>query len=124
MARLEIALSTSQTGLYAPYAPNFAAPMVSQPYAPRPFLPPSASWKTTGSVDVEVNVGDLRPEATFQTDDGHAVLLICGEVPEYISGMWTATARDYNEIFSGTVQVAIAEATYLTNLIRDFFKLD
>ncbi|VEJ58647.1 hypothetical protein [Arachnia propionica] len=111
-------------GLYAPYAPNFAAPMVSQPYAPRPFLPPSASWKTTGSVDVEVNVGDLRPEATFQTDDGHAVLLICGEVPEYISGTWTATARDYNEIFSGTVQVAIAEATYLTNLIRDFFKLD
>lgn len=111
-------------GLHAGYPASLAASIASQPYAPRPYAPPDASWKTTGSVDVEVVVGDLRPEATFQTDDGEAVLLIRGEMPEQIQGTWTATARGYNQVFTGAVQVTIAEPTHLTNLIREFFNLD
>lgn len=111
-------------GLHAGYSASLAASIASQPYAPRPYVPPDASWKTTGSVDVEVVVGDLRPEATFQTEDGEAVLLIRGEAPEQVQGTWTATARGYNQLFTGAVQVTIAEPTHLTNLIRDFFDLD
>ncbi|MCK1804215.1 hypothetical protein NLM24_47750 [Nocardia zapadnayensis] len=111
-------------GLHAGYSAGLAASIASQPYMSRPYLPPDASWKTTGSVDVEVVVGNLRPEATFQTDDGDAVLLIRGETPEQIQGTWTATARGYNQVFTGAVQVTIAEPTRLTNLIRDFFNLD
>lgn len=47
-----------------------------------------------------------------------------GETPEQIQGTWTATARGYNQVFTGAVQVTIAEPTRLTNLIRDFFNLD
>ena len=83
-----------------------------------------ASWKTTGSVDVEVVVGDLRPEATFQTGDGDTVLLIRGETPAHVQGTWTATARGYNQVFTGVLEVAIAEPAHLTNLVRDFFNLD
>lgn len=111
-------------GLRTGYSASRPATIASQPYTPRPYLPPDASWKTTGSVDVKVVVGDLRPEAAFQTDDGDAVLVIRGEAPEQIRGAWTATARGYNQVFSGVVQVTIAEPTHLTNLVRDFFNLD
>lgn len=110
-------------GLHAGYSASLAASIASQAYVPRPYLPPDASWKTTGSVDVDIVVGDLRPEATFRTDDGDSVLLIRGETPERIQGTWTATARGYNEVFAGAIEVTIAEPTRLTNLIRDFFKL-
>ncbi|MBK7720634.1 MAG: hypothetical protein IPI32_00025 [Austwickia sp.] len=111
-------------GRYAGYPASLAASIASQPYMPRPYVPPDASWKTTGSVDVEVVVGDLRPEATFQTDDGDTVLLICGDIPEHVQGTWTATARGYNQVFTGALEVAIAEPAHLTNLVRDFVNLD
>lgn len=63
------------------------------------------------------------PEATFQTDDGDTVLLIRGEKPEHVQGTWTATARGYNQVFTGVLEVAIAEPAHLTNLVRDFFNL-
>ncbi len=110
--------------LYAGYSAGLPPSIASQLYMPGPNLQPGAFWKTTGSVDVVVVVGDLRPEATFKTDDGDAVLLIRGETPEQIQGTWTATARGYNQVFTGGVEVAIAEPTHLTNLVRDFFKLD
>lgn len=111
-------------GLHAGYSPSLAASIVTEPFIPSAILRPDASWKTTGSVDVDVDVGDLRPEATFRTGDGEAILLIRGEPPERIEGTWTATARGYNEVFTGAVEVMIAEPTHLTNLIRGFFGLD
>lgn len=111
-------------GLHTGYSASLAASITSQPLRPRPYMPPDASWNTSGSVDVEVNVGDLRPEETFQTDDGDTVLIVRGETTEQIRGTWRATARGYNEVFTGAVQVKIAEPTRLTNLIRDFFNLE
>lgn len=107
------------------YPASLAASLISpSTYAPRPYLSPDASWRTTGSVDVDIVVGDLRPEATFQTDDGDAILLIRGKTPEQVQGTWTATARGYNEVFTGEVELKIAEPTHLTGLIREFFNLD
>lgn len=112
-------------GLDLGYPARMAASVVPpSTYMPGPYLPPGASWTTTGSVDVDVVVGDLRPEATFQTDDGDAVLLIKGEIPEQVRGTWTATVRGHNEVFTGELEVAVAEPTYLTDLIREFFDLD
>ena len=89
----------------------------------RPGFAPSlhrskSSWRNSGSVEVEVDVGDLRPEATFATYDKASVLVIFGEVPESIQGTWRATARGYNEVFKGTCTVALTQPRDLTKLFR------
>lgn len=70
----------------------------------------------SGSVDiqVEVDVGDLRPEATFVTDDEEAVLVIFREAPASVPGTWRATARDHNDIFTGDCRVDVTEPRNLT----------
>lgn len=89
------------------------------------FEPPSlrrssSSWKNSGSVEVEVevDVGDLRPEATFTTYDEASVLVTFGEAPESIQGTWRATARGYNEVFKGTCIVALTQPRDLTKPFR------
>jgi|GEM_PF-1327151 len=84
----------------------------------------STSWKNSGSVDVEVDVGDLRPEATFVTDDEESVLVLLGEVPESVRGTWRATARGYNEVFKGTSTVTLADARDLTTPLRFLLGLE
>lgn len=107
-------------GFNAGYSANLAASIAAQGIqVSRPYVPPDASWRTTGSVDVEVSVGDLRPEGDFQTDDGDSILIVRGETPETIRGTWAATARGYNEVFKGDLAVSTADPSLLTNLVRE-----
>lgn len=107
-------------GLNVGYTAGLAASIAAQGIqTSRPYVPPDASWRTTGSVDVDVSVGDLRPEGDFQTDDGDSILIVRGETPESIRGTWAATARGYNEVFKGDLGVSIAEPTLLTDLVRE-----
>lgn len=86
--------------------------------------PSSSMWTNTGSVDIEVEVGDLRPEDEFYTDDEDAVLVIYGEPPEKVRGTWKATARGYHEVFKGETTVPVGEPRDLTNAIRNFLRLE
>lgn len=88
------------------------------------FRPSSSMWTNTGSVDIEVDVGDLRPEEEFITADEDAVLVIYGEPPEMVRGTWKATARGYHEVFKGETVVTVEEPRDLTNAIRAFLKLE
>jgi len=107
------------------YSTGLAAPASSpSTFGPGSFRPPDASWKTTGSVDTKVLVRDLRPESSFASGDGDSILILRDDVPEIIHGSWTATARGYNEVFKGTIEVKVAEPTHLTELIRDFLGLN
>jgi len=105
---------------WGPVAWRFGGPTE---YLVRPSFAPSlrrskSSWRNSGSVEVEVDVGDLRPEATFVTYDEESVLVIFGEVPESIQGTWRATARGYNEVFKGTCTVALTKSRDLTGPFR------
>lgn len=107
-------------GFNTGYSASLAASIATQGIqASRPYVPPDASWRTTGSVDVDVNVGDLRPEGGFETDDGDSILIVRGETPETLRGDWAATARGYNEVFKGNVVISIAAPTLLTELVRE-----
>ena len=107
-------------GFNAGYSANLAASIAAQGIqASRPYVPPDASWRTTGSVEVDINVGDLRPEGGFETDDGDSILIVRGETPETLRGDWAATVRGYNEVFKGNVVISIAAPTLLTELVRE-----
>lgn len=104
------------------YTSGFAASTQSM----STFNPHSSStmWTNTGSVDIEVDVGDLRPEEECITVDEDAVLVIYGEAPEMVRGTWKATARGYHEVFKGETVVTVEEPRDLTSAIRAFLKLE
>ena len=96
----------------------------AQSFSARPYIPSSTNWKNSGSVTVGVSVGDLRPRATFESDDEESVLVIRGEVPADVRGTWDATARGYNQVFKGDSKVEVADPTILTDLMRKFLGLE
>jgi hypothetical protein len=91
---------------------------------PNNFKPSSSTWKNTGSVDINVYVGDLRPEGTFTTDDEDSVLVFLGDAPEIVRGTWRATARGYDDVFTGEITVEAGEPRDLTDAMRYVLGLD
>ncbi|MCI1788698.1 MAG: hypothetical protein LKI58_11685 [Actinomyces sp.] len=91
---------------------------------PNDFKPSSSTWKNTGSVDVNVYVGDLRPEDTVTTDDEDSVLVFLGEAPEFVRATWRATARGYDDVFTGETKVEVGEPRDLTDAMRYVLGLD
>ncbi|MEN2741625.1 hypothetical protein ABCS02_27895 [Microbacterium sp. X-17] len=82
-----------------------------------------SSWRNSGSVDIDVRVGDLRPQATFSTKDAESVLVIVGNTPEKVTGTWSATVRGYNAIFKGPLDVKVGKPRDLTAGVRAYFGL-
>lgn len=82
------------------------------------------TWRNSGSVDFEVIVGDLRPEANYTTEEEELVLFIVGAAPETANGTWSATARGYNEVFNGKFQVEVEVPRDITRMLRILLGLD
>jgi len=106
-------------GLNLGYNPALYSPHIN----PGNFSPSSSNWRNSGSVDVDVTVGDLRPKAMFRTDDDEAVLVVIGAAPNKVTGAWNATVRGYNEIFTGELIVEVAELRDLTSAVRAYLGL-
>lgn len=115
--------SKRDLGFNSPLARAAFASLPYRGHEPPPSFSTSAVWKTTGSVEVVIDVGDLRPEAIFETSDGDSVLLVRGEVPDDVRGTWSATVRGYDTVFRGNIEVAVAESIHLTRLLRDFLQV-
>jgi len=92
-------------------------------FPPRSFPPSRTAWTNGGSVDVAVGVGDLRPEAAFESDDQESILVIRGGISATLHGTWSATARGYNDVFRGEIEVEVSEPMVLTDLLRAFLEL-
>lgn len=105
---------------------NYMPALSAGLYQPSNFniRPSSSTWTNTGSVNIDVRVGDLRPEAEFVTGDNGSVLVIYGDAPEEVHGSWRATARGYNEVFKGETTVAVGQPRDLTKGIRIFLRLE
>lgn len=106
-------------GLNLDYNPALYMPNIN----PGNFRPSNSKWRNSGSVDNDVTVGDLRPKATFRTDDEESVLVILGHAPENVIGTWSSTVRGYNEVFTGTLEVGVAEVRDLTSAVRAYLGL-
>ena len=103
--------------------------MMGQPqYASPSFIASSyrssLDWNNSGSVDLTLNVGDLRPRQTFTSDDDELILVLPPTAQGEVHGTWEITARDHNEIYTGEIGVRIGAPLDLTGAVRQYFELD
>ncbi|MGV0874039.1 hypothetical protein [Mycolicibacterium sp. XJ879] len=73
----------------------------------------------SGSVDLEVLVGEMRPNDPYISSDG-LFLSVPSEHGDPVMGKWTATAKDYHEMLSGELQLELDDPPDLTETMRSF----
>lgn len=91
--------------------------------SPVAYLPPSISFKNVGSVDLNLNVGELRPLGTYESEDEVFVLVVADETLTTIHGTWQLTARDHNEVYRGEISTPVAGVRDITEVARQILKL-
>lgn len=88
------------------------------------FIPPSISYKNGGSVDLSLDVGELRPRGTYESEDEEIVLVVADCSLTSIRGTWELTARDHNDVYTGELDVAVAGNRDLTAVARQILALE
>ena len=99
---------------------------MGQLYTPsaRQYIPPSISYKNGGSVDLNLDVGELRPRGTYESEDEEIVLIVADRSLASIRGTWELTARDHNDVYTGEIDVAVARNRDLTAVARQILALE
>ncbi|TFB71515.1 hypothetical protein E3O06_11760 [Cryobacterium glaciale] len=92
--------------------------------SPHQYIPPSVSYENGGSVTLELDVGELRPRGTYESEHDELVLVVSDESLETIKGTWQLTARDHNEVYSGEITLGVAPVHHLTGAARRILGLD
>ncbi|MGW3549200.1 hypothetical protein ACWDHH_15735 [Janibacter hoylei] len=82
------------------------------------------SWNNSGSVDLEVSVGEVRPTGVVITDDEEVVLYTTDRSLTSATGTWQITARDHNDVYAGELEVEIGQPLDLTRVLRRILGLD
>ncbi|MDJ0338696.1 hypothetical protein [Cryobacterium sp. PH31-O1] len=88
----------------------------SSPYVPS--LPSATQFRNSGSVDIEMSVGDLRPRQAWTSDEDHMVLVLRTAGLAEVQGTWAMTARDHHRVYRGTLTVSVASPVDLTAQVR------
>lgn len=103
---------------------NYTA--LSAPYFPSTsnYVPPSISYKNGGSVDFDLDIGELRPRGTYQSEDEELVLVLADRSQTAVRGTWELTARDHNDVYTGEIEVPVAAVRDLTGVARQVLGLD
>jgi hypothetical protein len=106
----------------------FGAPHVpSYPYMSSVTSVPTVTFRNGGSVDIAVQVGDLRPRQAYRTDGDEVALLVDeGDLSE-LSGTWRITARGHHAVYEGRLAVPVERrdiTPVMERLLRRFRKED
>lgn len=104
--------------------PNYAS--LGHLYTPSAtqYVPPSISYKNGGSVDLNLDVGELRPRGTFESEDEEIVLVVADRSLTSVHGTWELTARDHNDVYTGEIDVDVAGDRDLTAVARHILVLE
>ena len=89
-----------------------------------PYVSPSISYKNGGSVDLNLEVGELRPRGIYESEDEEIVLVVADRSLTSIRGTWELTARDHNDVYTGEIDVAVAGNRDLTAVARQILALE
>lgn len=96
-----------------------------QLYTPSQYISPSISYKNSGdSVDLNLDVGALRPRGTYESEDEKIVLIVADRSLTSIRGTWEFTARDHNDIYTGEIDVVVAGNRDLKAVARQILALE
>lgn len=107
-----------------------AAPLLGSGMA---YMPPASfssalmsrtSWNNSGSVDLEVSVGEVRPTGVVATDDEEVVLYTIDRSLTSATATWQITARDHHDVYAGELEVEIGQPLDLTRALRRILELD
>lgn len=102
---------------------NYAGLQYAQSAIPGTYTPPSVSFRNGGSVDLDFDIGELRPLGAYESEDEEFVLVVAEPALTSIRGTWQLTARDHNEVFTGEIDVPVARSKNVTNAARDVLGL-
>ena len=84
-----------------------------------PSLPSPTTFRNSGSVDIDIDLGDLRPRQRWSTGEEEMVLFLRTTGVTEIHGTWTMTARDHHRVFTGTLTVPVAEPLDITASVAE-----
>lgn len=102
---------------------NYANLGYMQPSIPSAYVAPSVSFRNGGSVDLDLDIGELRPLGTYESEDEEFVLVVADASLTSIHGTWQLTARDHNEVFTGEIDVPVNDPADLTEAALDVLGL-
>lgn len=88
-----------------------------------PYVPSSISYKNDGSVNLSLNVGELRPRGTYESEDEEIVLVVTDRSLASIHGTWELTARGHNDIYTGEIDIPVTGNRDITEAARAILKL-
>lgn len=103
--------------------PDYSHMAYAHPSTPGQYIPPSVSFKNGGSVDLDLDIGELRPLGDYESEDEEFVLFVADATLPTIHGTWQLTARDHNEVFKGEVTIAVASPVDVTEAARRVLRL-
>lgn len=83
-----------------------------------PSSPSSVTFKNSGSVDIHMVVGPLRPRQTWSVEDAAMVLVLRNADIAEVNGTWTMTARDHHRVYRGSLIVPVGDPLDLTPILR------
>ncbi|WP_430336271.1 hypothetical protein [Rhodococcus sp. ACT016] len=88
--------------------------------SPPSYRPELVAFTNSGSVDLRLTLKELRPNATYDSDDDddEFVLVIRAPGADCLTGTWTATARDHHELFEGELVIDVAEVEDLSPIVE------
>lgn len=81
-------------------------------------------WRNSGSVDLRLEVGELRPLQEYVFDDQELVLLLPSTHETPVIGTWDITARDHHEVYSGAIQVGVGDVVNLTEACQELLHVE
>lgn len=97
-------------------------------YLPSNYIPSSyrspLDWHNSGSIDLRLDVGELRPREEYIFDEQEIVLVLPADHEAFVKGTWEITARDHNEIYSGDLEVQVGDTVDLTDALRKLLDLE
>ncbi|GGR12315.1 hypothetical protein ACFOE1_10685 [Agromyces mediolanus] len=79
-------------------------------------------WNNSESVDLTLDIGDLRPEEVYVFDDDELVLVIPEAERVPVHGTWAITASDHHEIYRGDLGVQPGDLVDLTSHLREILE--
>lgn len=99
---------------------------LSNIFTPRtgPYIPPSISYRNGDSVSLNLDVGELRPQGTYESEDNVIVLLVSDRSMTTVHGTWTLTARNHNDIYTGDIFLDVVGHRDLTEVARKALDLE
>lgn len=98
--------------------PNYAHLSHVIPSLPGTYTPPSVSFRNGGSVDLDLDVGELRPLGSYESEDEELVLIVADKTLTSIHGTWQLTARDHHEVYTGSIDVPVSGDRDITKFSR------